>query len=97
MKNTACRISREKMLQRSSHHVRAALMVSPEGTQDRNIMPPAIQSSDTVVTPQRYTLRKLRMRKHRVLPQKDKVHIKGLTSVSPDYCIFPYVEEHQIP
>ena len=40
-----------KMLQRSSHYVRAALMVSPEGTPDRNIMPPAIQSLDTVVTP----------------------------------------------
>ena len=40
-----------KMLQLSSHYVRAALMVSPEGTPDRNIMPPAIQSLDTVVTP----------------------------------------------
>ena len=67
MKNIACHISKQRVLQQSSHHVRAALMVSPEGTLDRNITPPAIQSLDTVVTPQQYTLRRLRMRENRIL------------------------------
>ena len=44
----------------------AALKVSPEGTQDRNRMP-AIKSSDIVAPLQLCTLKKLRMRKHRIL------------------------------
>ena len=30
MKNIACHISKQRVLQQSSHHVRAALMVSPD-------------------------------------------------------------------
>ena len=36
--------------------------------------------------------RRLRMWKHRVLPHTVEVHIKGMISVSPDSCIFPYIE-----
>ena len=30
-------------------------------------------------------------------PQIAETHIKGMISVSPDSCIFPYVEKHLIP
>ena len=66
MKNIACHISKQRMLQPSSRHMTAALKVSPEGTQDRNRMP-AIKSSDIVAPLQLCTLKKLRMRKHRIL------------------------------
>ena len=39
MKNIACHINKQKMLQPSTHHFTAALMVSPEGTQDGNRLP----------------------------------------------------------
>ena len=56
------------MLQPSKHHVTAMSMVSPEGTQDRNSMP-TIKPSATAATPvpQQCTLRRVRMRKHRIL------------------------------
>ena len=68
MKNIACHISKQRMLWPSSHHVTAMSMVSPEGTQDRNRMP-TIKPSATAATPvpQQGTLRRLRMRKHRIL------------------------------
>ena len=63
-KNVTC----QRMLWPSSHHVTAMSMVSPEGTQDRNRMP-TIKPSATAATPvpQQCTLRRLRMRKHRIL------------------------------
>ena len=66
MKNIACHIGKQRMWQPSSHHITATLMVSPEGTQDGNMMP-TIKSSDTAATPQRSTARKLKVRKHRIL------------------------------
>lgn len=33
MKNSACPISKQRMLQTSSYHITATLMMSPEGTQ----------------------------------------------------------------
>ena len=38
-----------------------------------------------------WALRGLSMEKSRTLPQIAEVHIKGMTSVSPDLCIFPYM------
>ena len=51
------------MLQPSSHHIVAAPTVSPEGTQDRNRMPTISHCN----YPWRCTLRRLRLRKHRML------------------------------
>ena len=65
MKNTAGHISKQRMLQPSSHHILAALTVSAEGTQDGNRMP-AIKASATAA-PQWWTLRRLRMEKYRTL------------------------------
>ena len=39
------------------------------------------------------TLRGLRMEKSRILALDSKVHIKGIISMSPDSCIFPYTEK----
>ena len=50
MKNIACHISKQRMLQPSRHHITGAPAVSPEGTQDRKIMP-TIKSSDTAAPP----------------------------------------------
>ena len=66
MKNIACRISKQRMLQPSSHHSTAAPRVSPEGTQDGSRMP-AIKSSDTVATPRQCTLKRLKVTNHRIL------------------------------
>ena len=30
-------------------------------------------------------------------PQIAEMHIKRITSIIPDSCIFPYIEEHEIP
>ena len=64
-KKYCCHISKQRMLQPSSHHITAAQTVSPEGTQDGNRMP-AIKPSATAA-PQRCTLQGLRMRKHRTV------------------------------
>ena len=47
MKNIACHISKQRMLQPPSHHIIATLMVSPEGTQDGE---PAAKPSATAAT-----------------------------------------------
>ena len=65
-KNVACHITKQRMLQPWSHHITASLTVSPEGTQDRNRLPP-IKPSATAATSQWCTLRRLRMRQHRIL------------------------------
>ena len=82
MKNIACHISKQRMLQPSSHHVTAIPMLSPEGPQDRNIMPIIIRHCSQPHPPQPHW------------PQIAEVHIKGMISVSPDSCIFPYTEKH---
>ena len=64
MKNIACHISKQRMLQPSSHHISVTLAVSPEGTEDRNRLP-AIKSAASAATPQRCALRELGMRSHR--------------------------------
>ena len=66
-KNSACHISKQGMLQLSSHHhITTWPMVSPEGTQDKNSMP-AIKPSVTAAPPTLCTLKRLRMRKHKIL------------------------------
>ena len=35
--------------------------------------------------------KKLRMGKHRILAPIAEMHMKGINSVSPDSCIFPYM------
>ena len=61
-----CHISKQRMLQSSSHHIRAI----PKGQ----------------------ALRRLRMSKHRILAPDRWVYIKGMISVSPESCIFPYTK-----
>ena len=50
---------------------------------------------DTAATPEdACTLGGFRWRQVGYWPQTDEVYIKGKISVSPDYCIFPYIEKH---
>ena len=50
MKNVACHISKQRLLQPSSYHMTAAPMLSPEETQDGN-RTPAIKQSAIAATP----------------------------------------------
>ena len=93
MKYIACRISKQRMLQPSSHHIIAAPMVSPEGTQDGDKQAAHCQALRYCRHPQLCTLRGFRMEKSRRLAQIAEVHFKGMISVSPDSCFFPYIEK----
>ena len=67
MKHATCHISKQRMLQPSSHHIIATPTASPEGNQDGNRMPD-IKPPDTAAAPSpRVHLRGLRMRRHRTL------------------------------
>ena len=66
MKKCCCHISKQRMLQPSSHHIKASPTVGPEGTQDGNRVPPT-PSSQPLPPPRPCTPRGLRMRKHRML------------------------------
>ena len=35
--------------------------------------------------------------KHRILAQIAEMHMKGMISMSPDSCIFPYIEKGKVP
>ena len=72
------------MLQPSSHHVIASPTVNPKVIQDRNRMPFILEVS-CCSCPQWCTLRRLRMRKYRIWPQRAEVLIKGTISMSPDF------------
>ena len=93
MKNVPCHISKQRMLQPSSHRIIATPMVSPAGTQDGDKWAAHCQALSHCSHPQLCTLRTLRMVKSRILAQIAEVHIKGIISVSPDSCIFPYIEK----
>lgn len=70
MKNISSHISKERMLQPSSHHNTAALMVNPDGTQDGHKWAAHCQVHLAVSHcnhPRWCTLMKLRMRKHWIL------------------------------
>ena len=41
-------------------------------------------------------LRGFRMEKNRILALIIKVYIKGMISMSPDFCTFPYTEKYKI-
>ena len=76
------------MFQPSSHHITAALTVSPKGTQDGNRMLAIQQQLAAAATP----------KVHPEETQDEKaqdaeVHIKGKTSENPNSAIFPYVEK----
>ena len=80
------------------HHITAAPTVSPEGAQHRNRKPTIKQSAAAssllqLLCPSQCTLRKLKVRKHRKVA-RDEVPIKRMIPVSPDSCIFPYLEKH---
>ena len=51
---------------------------------------PATQQPPAAASP----LRRLRMRKHGYWPHTAEVHSKGMLSVSPDSCVFPYIKKH---
>ena len=82
------------MLQPSNHHITTALMVGSEGTQDRNTMS-ATKLSNTAATPTIVHLEETQdEEKTGHWPQRAGVHIKGMISMSPEFCIFPYIEKH---
>ena len=56
-------------------------------------MLPCIKPSATAVTPKWWTLREIRMEKNRILALV-KMHIEGIILMSPDSCIFLYIEKH---
>ena len=89
-KNVACHISKQRMLQPSSHHIRATPKGSPEGTQDTNRMP-AIKP----LQPPRNSAPRgdSGWENTGFWPRIAEVHIKGMISTSPDFCIFPYIEK----
>ena len=90
MKNTACHISKQRMLQPSSHHIIVTPTVSTEEIQDGGRMPPQ-SSSQSCSHPWQCTLRWENAEYWSQIPE---VHIKGMIWVSPDSCIFPYTEKH---
>ena len=51
-------------------------------------------SHQTAATPYSESPGELRMWKHRLLAPIAEMHIKGMVSVSPDSCIFSYIEKH---
>ena len=67
-------------------------LVAPEGTQEGKntcpILAIRLQPLPTV-SPE-----ELRGENKGQWPQTAEVHVKGMTSVSPDTCIFPYIVKH---
>ena len=78
-----CHISKQRMLLPSSHHITAAMMVSPEGTQDTNRIP----------TPKGAPWGDPGWESPRYWPQIAEVHIKGMVSINPDSFVFQYIEK----
>ena len=52
----------------------------------------SVTSSTELVSPE-----ETQMCQHGILAPIAEVHIKGMISVSPDSCIFPYTEKQYIP
>ena len=65
MRTIACRTSKQRRWQPSSHHITAAQMVSPEGTRDGKQEAHHLALSHCSPPPSPW--RRLRMRKHRLL------------------------------
>ena len=84
-KKATCHISKQRMLQLSSHSLELPPRVSPEGTQDGNRMP-AIKQSTTKATPNHAPWGDSGWESTGYWPQRAEVHIKGIISKSPDPC-----------
>ena len=39
-------------------------------------------------------MREIKKKKNRILAPVAEMHMKGMMSIFPDSCIFPYIEEH---
>ena len=63
MKNVACRFSKQRMLQPSSHHITDPQPVNPRGTQDGDKWAAHCQALSHCSNPQLCTLRGFRMEK----------------------------------
>ena len=73
-----------------SSAIAATSTVSPEGTQEGNREYLPSSSHQTAATLDGAASER---ENTRYWPQIAEVHIKGMMSVSPDSCIFPYVEK----
>ena len=71
----------------------AAPMVSLEGTQDGNKQATCHQAISHLQPPPTVTLRDSGLRKAGYWPPIAKERIKEMISVSPDSCIFPFIEK----
>ena len=92
--NVVCHISKQRMLQPSSHYIKLPRMwaLSPEGTQDGDKWaagcPLPSPSSRQLLQPSQICT----WENSGYWPQIAEVHIKGMVLVSPDSCICPYIE-----
>ena len=73
MKNVACHINKQRMLQPSSRHITASTYMSPERTQARTRMP-AVKPSATEAPPHKSTRRDSGWESMRHWPQRAEVH-----------------------
>ena len=85
----ACYFSRQRMSQSST--IAASPTVSPEGTPDGNMECRPTNSHQTAATPAPLRLGEALDEKAQETGLRE--HIKGMTSASPDSCIFPYTEQ----
>ena len=70
-------------------------LVSPEGAQEgKNTCPLAVIRPQPLITASPEEAQVVRTG---YWPQTAEVHINRMISVSPDSCIFPYIEKHLIP
>ena len=90
VKNVACHISKQRTLQPSSHHITAVPKVSPDGTQDRNRML-SLSHKPLQPPPNGAPWRGLGWENTGYWPQIAEVHIKGMISIRPEFCIFPHL------
>ena len=69
--------------------------LSPEGTEGGNkeYLPAGCRQSDTPAPTEPLALRKLGCENTGYWPQLAELYVKGMTSGSPDLCIFPYREK----
>ena len=88
-KNVTCRISKERILQSSSHHIAGTLKVSPEVAQDGNKF--CLPSRNCCSHPWQCTISGFKMRKHRILAPDSWGACQRNDFNEPRLCIFPYI------
>ena len=81
-------------LQPSNYHITAAPTVSSEGTQDRNRMPAISPLATEAIIPHLVYLKDSGWESRGYWPQIAEVHIKEIISMSTDFSVFPYIDEH---